>query len=487
MRHFWLLVAVCLLGAGLRFHALTQDVRFHADEAFFTAFAQQAVTQGDWMLPGPLDKSPLSIYASALSLHFVAAYENSLGVIDVDTRQGEFAARVPNTLAGIVIVALTAAVTRHIAGPAAALLAALLAACSPYLISFSPSAFTDVWMLALMLATLLATLRGRPGWAGALLALSIAAKQQGIFYLPLLWVLLRPRDWWRFGLALTVGVLLLFCWDALRPATSIFAVAAQNNAPGRLFAAPGEIIPRLRVWLGYAGWMLSAPSVTVGLVTVAGVALLWSRRKHPCIRRDEPPGRPYVANIIALYTLAYLIAHVIVAFNTYDRYLLPVVPQVIVLVALGVSRLSVQRGWVGVGLAVLLLPTALQSSALGIDLGRDHTPLDRPGEIIALAEHLNAKPTGTIVYNPWLGWEMGYYMGAWMDKRRVYYPSPAVLLRDATANPEAAPRYLIAPTSADLIPWVTGLREAGFRVRVDYQTPRYIAFRLLHPLAVSGV
>ena len=478
MRHFWLLVAVCLLGAGLRFHALTQDVRFHADEAFFTAFAQQAVTQGDWMLPGPLDKSPLSIYASALSLHVVAVYENALGVIDVDARQGEFAARVPNTFAGIVIVALAAAITRRIAGVPAALLAALLAACSPYLISFSPSAFTDVGMLVLMLAALLATLHGRPGRAGALLALSIAAKQQGIFYLPLLLVLLPPRVWWRFGLALTVGVSLLLLWDVLRPAASIFAVAAENNAPGRLFAAPGDIIPRLRVWLGYAAWMLGAPLVTLGLVLVAGVMLLGSYRHR------RSPG---VVNIIALYTFAYLAAHVIVAFNTYDRYLLPVVPLVIVLVAVGVSQMALRRRWVGIGLAALLLPTALQSSGLNIDLGRDHTPLDRPGEIIALAEYLNTRPTGTIVYNPWLGWEMGYYMGAWTDKRRVYYPAPAALLRDATANPEAAPRYLVAPTNADLTPWVTELRGAGFRVRVDYQTPRYIAFRLLHPSAASGV
>ncbi|MFN8371501.1 MAG: hypothetical protein U0694_01290 [Anaerolineae bacterium] len=51
------LPALLLLAAFLRFHALAQDVRFHADEALFATFARSsAALDGQWLFPGALDK-----------------------------------------------------------------------------------------------------------------------------------------------------------------------------------------------------------------------------------------------------------------------------------------------------------------------------------------------------------------------------------------------------------------------------------------------
>ena len=46
--------------------------------------------------------------------------------------------------------------------------------------------------------------------------------------------------------------------------------------------------------------------------------------------------------------------------------------------------------------------------------------------LMRLARHLNGKPVATVIYDPWLGWELGYYLGVWHDKRRVHYPDADV-------------------------------------------------------------
>ena len=102
---FFLLLLILLAGAAIQFHALVQDVRFYPDEALFSTFARNAALNGDWLLHGDLDKTPLSIYASALSMNFVAAQTRN-GVLDFDPRLGEFAARLPGALASIVLIAV---------------------------------------------------------------------------------------------------------------------------------------------------------------------------------------------------------------------------------------------------------------------------------------------------------------------------------------------------------------------------------------------
>jgi hypothetical protein len=69
-------------------------------------------------------------------------------------------------------------------------------------------------------------------------------------------------------------------------------------------------------------------------------------------------------------------------------------------------------------------------------------------------------------------------MGAWSDKRRVYYPSPQTLAESFAENPESAPRYFVfpdfssdsplwnasTPDTPPLEAWLEVLRDAGFTV-----------------------
>jgi hypothetical protein len=95
-----------------------------------------------------------------------------------------------------------------------------------------------------------------------------------------------------------------------------------------------------------------------------------------------------------------------------------------------------------------------------------------------LADFLNAKPLGAVVYDHWLGWELGYYLGEWTDKRRVYYPTPEALVSDALKLDDPAPRYFVAPTREPVAPWLDALRRAGYAVERVYQQQGFAVYEL---------
>jgi hypothetical protein len=470
-----------LIGAALRFHAVNQNVRFHPDEALFSTFARDAAVHGDWMLAGPLDKSPLTIYASALSMHFLSTFTNDLGVLDMTRETGEFAARIPNVFAGLVLIALIGLLARHSRTTPAwtTTLTIFLAGASPYLIVFAASAFTDTMMVMFGTASLL-TVSASSGWfAGMLLALSIASKQQGLVYLPLLLILIwqcqdRMERLRGFVIALIMGVILLLTWDALRPGTSIFVLASENNSPEHLLAAPGTWLRRIRLLLGYGGCFIGPPPLTWSLL---GLSAFYTVRE-----RDR------LDLILWLSVIGYFLAHCLLALNIYDRYLLPLSPIILMLSVRALIDFRATpwllRSVIG-GVVFVTLGTGLLASNWRIDLGRDHYPLDRAGEIIALADYLNQQPLGTILYNPWLGWELGYYLGPWSNKLRVHYPTPDALVLDALKNSDRAPRYFIAPTDRNVSTWLHALRGADFRVKEAYHSARYIVYKLTIPQEVS--
>jgi hypothetical protein len=112
------------------------------------------------------------------------------------------------------------------------------------------------------------------------------------------------------------------------------------------------------------------------------------------------------------------------------------------------------------------------------DFSEDHR--DYSGSL-ALANYLNSQSLGAVVYDHWLGWELGYYMGQWTDKRRVYYPTPEALVSDALLLDDPAPRYLVAPSAEPLAVWLDALRRAGFGVEQSYQRQGFVVYELLPP------
>jgi 4-amino-4-deoxy-L-arabinose transferase-like glycosyltransferase len=498
-------ILILLLASAIRFHALTWDARFHPDEALFATFARSAAVQGDWLLHSPLDKTPLSIYANALSMMLVGVKPLPNGVLTLDMHQGEFAARVPATFASILLVAVMYAAARTLyrrrGTSAAPLLAMLLTALSPLAVAFSATAFTDGLMLLCIALALWRGSAGRWLWAGIWLALGYACKQQALLYLPLLALLyfLPPRRplvpaviRLLLPLALTFGLLAL--WDNARgEVTGVWALALANNEPSRLVRSD-ELLPRLATWAGYAA-TLAAP-LTLPFALLALTAFINRLRTQP-LRRNT-----FADLLLVLYIVGYAGLHWLVALNIYDRYLLPLLPPILLLFARGLEwgwkcskgklqltawkSLSVygegfREGW----FATLLLCAfafclfaswrAVEGRAsVGGDRG-EHTGIDQ------LAAYLEGKPLGTIIYDHWLGWELGYYLGTWSDKRRVYYPDPDALAADARLQADPAPRYLPAPADQPVSPWLEALREAGFDVSLVYHEAGFVVYQLIPP------
>jgi len=195
--------------------------------------------------------------------------------------------------------------------------------------------------------------------------------------------------------------------------------------------------------------------------------------------------------LLLIYILAYLLVNWLVAFNIYPRYLLPLLVPTALLGARASlwlwdwlsKRLSPQEGIVIAGALLLTLASGAHSaseSRVGFsEDGRDYSG------ILALADTLNAQSLGAVIYDHWLGWEMGYYLGQWTDKRRVYYPTPEALVSDALKLHDPAPRYLIAPTDEPLDPWLEALKNGGFTTERVYLQQGFIVYRLTPPAGIG--
>jgi 4-amino-4-deoxy-L-arabinose transferase-like glycosyltransferase len=442
------------------------------------------------------------------------------------------------------------------------LLALLLISLSPFAIAFSATAFTDVFMTFWMLAALWMITLDRWGVAGICLALGFASKQPALFYLPLILAVgWRMYGWsWRrlsrFALALALGIALLLLWDLARNQPSIWQVSSgRENYPNRLIHAD-EVLPRLQIWLTYTGTMLGSGWLTGLLVMLAMLESFhhffsnhWFSRvgtRHsvsvPENLHSQAGGSetlPYapdvllplstqgrggrgvrITDFLILYILAYFFVHWWVAFNTFDRYLLPIVPLVAILAGQGVAygcwllatgleivRFHLYRRSMShpdeqeqnsplrthhssliphysyLIPVLLLCAFALSLTAFDASEGRiaGGGDLGKHDGIDILADYLNSKPVATVIYDHWLGWELGYYMGVWNNKRRVYYPTPEALARDALALDEIGARYFPVPAEVDASVWLTALREAGFGVAEVYRLERFVVYELMPP------
>jgi 4-amino-4-deoxy-L-arabinose transferase-like glycosyltransferase len=475
---------IVLAGAAIQIHALVQDVRFYPDEALFSTFARNAALDCDWLLHGSLDKTPLSIYTSALSMNFVAARVEN-GVLSFAARLGEFAARLPNALASIALTAIVYMLAQRLyRRTSISAWTAIFVAFSPYTAVYGATAFTDPLMLAFGALSLLLAARGRWFWSGLAMALAFASKQQALFLLPLAWALgwALDRLTWRrlaaFLAPLIASVAILIGWDALRAqATSLWALAAANNTPIGLIAGD-QVMQRLTDWLNYGRTLVGTPTIVLAVAMLIMIGSEARRKIQRTARLDL---------ILLAYIVGYLLINWLISFNIYPRYLLPVLIPAALLAARTViwlwawlrPRLSEQEGVVLAAALILTLAYSARSSSetrnqLSED-GNDYTG------ILALADKLNEQTLGAVVYDHWLGWELGYYMGQWTDKRRVYYPTPDALVADALKLADPAPRYFVAPVGQPTTPWLDALRTAGFGVSQFYEQQGFIVYRLIPP------
>lgn len=465
---------VVLLGLILRLNLLEEDSRFHPDEALFAAQARYLSETGDWLLRrADLDKPPLTFYVTALSFRL-------LGV-------SEFAARLPNALFSGLTVAVIYRLTQSLyRRPLVSLLAALLGAASPYLLAFAPTVFTDVqmtWWIAL--AALLAVRRRWAG-AGVCAALGVAAKTTAAWFIPLLVVLgvlhtTHSRDTWRatlahlsrFVLLLALGVSLLVLWDLARWPYGFLRLDYEHNHPDRLIRSD-ELWPRLQQWGHWLSHLMGAPALSGVL---AAIAIIWLAGQWRCLQRRDAA----LDWAIAGHSVAVLSGLWLIAFNTYDRYLLPLVPFLLIPAARALARAldavpgQRMRLAVSAGLLIILCCGTIPPLRGDAAVGGDRTTYEG---IDILAAYLNDELSSALVYDHWLGWQLAYYLGEHPAVTLRYMPQPEALADDISAC--GCRRYLAAPLTPQLAPWRDALARAGVSVQPIYLTPgeRFAVYQL---------
>ncbi len=469
------------LAAFLRLRALFAN-HFHADEALFASWARLIAVWRDPLLQTQLvDKPPLLFYSQALFYPLLGAVE--------------WAARLPNWIASLLLIPLVGIMAWHWYRDAkTAVLAAALIALSPLAIQFSATAFIDPLLTFLLLLAITFTSRSRPGWAGLLFGLAVTAKYQAFLFLPFILGLALMAGWrrrqaarWITGCA--APLLLLLIWELARSSQPVLWRHQMQNFGGVRLIWSWELWPRAAAWLQqgqylWGGWL------SAGLFLAALLAL-WRLRPS-----SEDKKTTAVSKLLLLFLAAYGLLHWLLAVPVWDRYLLPILPLTAILCARGWGLLAgwlaqslarrsgraASTRWITAGLImallVLLLPAAEKARNGRFPVGGQPDADQGASEVAAF---LADEPYGTVLYDHWYSWQWRYHL---FDKR-VYvswFPHAAALTADVAAfhSPEQA-RYIVLPAAAVSQPIQRALETAGFKLTPVFHSqanPGIILFQI---------
>lgn len=461
---------IVLLGFALR-AALLSANRFHPDESLYASFALKIADARDvWLSHEVVDKSPLAFYLGAAALNMLGAKAR------YNIFMSELALRLPALAASTVSIALAAACARKLHSAQAGLFAGLLLALSPLAISFGATLFMDALLSCALLASLLLVLRGHWAWSGCAFAAAYACKQSALVFAPLVLTLgvlvqlaapgpnSRGQHLRNWITPLLVVLAAVYFWDYVRAAPiGFWAQGYADNMPGR-FIRPAELLPRWQQLAGLGAAVTGAPALNALLLAYCIWLPLSSMRSNP------QPLQTTISMVILGFIVAYLAGHWLLAFNLYDRYLVPLAPLIIILLAQplaaaagllqGYGPARVMRAVAVAGTAVLLtlLPASLRASASGYALGGDHGAYDG---IEKVAAALRSAPTGSVLYDQWLDWQWKFYL----DHSPAYIgwvQGPQNLAADLRAFGASSPRYFVAPSWEPMAEMRSAITGAGF-------------------------
>jgi 4-amino-4-deoxy-L-arabinose transferase-like glycosyltransferase len=467
-------LAILALGLWLRW-GLNGVWRLGPDEALYSTWARHIADGSDvWLAAiAGVDKPPLFIYLTALSMHFYGITE--------------FATRFPAIISSAISIALTYVLSMQLySSRTIARLAALALALSPFAILYAPTGYADpLLVMWLMLAVVLA---GFDRWAlaGAAAALAVLTKQEAPVLLPLALIIGLPLARRRrapgsgktaawigvrllhFGLvcvALAAGVEML--WEAARPGQlSPFALGLAHYGGIGLVAA-GDMAPRLAAWWDEAlRYVFASPVLdALCLAGIPLVLLLGSRDRRQ-------------ADISLVVACVYaVLVRTVIDFQLWNRYMLAAVPFLCILLARSTdlvwggltARAPSAARWRPLTRLLALVPLLVVGALLigpvndaragRIPVGSDHgeyTGIDDAARFIR-----TSLPPGSVIYHSTLGWLFGYYLyGAHLDF--WWYPS-LTWLADTAAGRSEQSQYIVVPLQGDVaaIEQALGARGLG--------------------------
>ena len=392
----WLLGAIIILGAAIRFSTLDQQ-SFWLDEA--TTWGLVSHGLGHVLSTVPKSESTPPLYYVLLWL-----WSRLFGT-------GEVGLRSLSALCGTLTIPVMWAVGRRLASERIGLVAALVTAVNPLLFWYSQEARTYALLVLLSALSLLAFLRaleqpsaGRLVSWGAICALTILAHYFGAFIVAgeAVWLLVALR---RRGVLTVAGAATAFAPIVVVGAALVPLVIRQNDGRASFIStASGSLPYRLGQLVKQDilgdGQPWKALLLAIGLVLVAlALGLLATRASRP-----ERDGALMMAVIGAGgVVLAFVVAAVVTDyFDT--RNLLATWPALALVVAVGLGAARAGR-WGAVGLAglVLLSLVCIANVIRDSDFQRDNWR----GAVQALGEPTAARAVvadgvGAVTLKPYL-------------------------------------------------------------------------------------
>ncbi len=468
-----LLYGLVWFGTYFRIPALFAN-HYHADEALFSSWARLIAVWRDPLLASQLvDKPPLLFYLQAVFYPLMGAVE--------------WASRLPNLIASLLLVPIVAILSWRIyREPAVSLLAALFITISPVAIQVSATAYTDPLLITLLALALLfsAGEEPKPILCGFFFGLAVATKYQAWIYLPLLVGITWLANWnlrfWRRWLFGVLPILLAVAiWEFARSGAPVIWTNQLGNFGGLRLIYSWELVPRFSAWFGL--WQVSIGSPLLLGFFILGVILLLLNS----ITNHTRAGSFDL--LLIIYGLAYLMLHWLLAIPVWDRYLVPLIPLLAILFARSIvsfwhllrdrpngrSSLKLTHIWLRLAplltLAIIvLIQIPLASSARSGQQPFGGQPTADQGAW-QVAEYLAAEPYGTVLYDHWYSWHWQYHL---FDKG-VYvswFPHPTALTDDLAAfGDTAGARYIVLPDNDTALPVLRSIANAGFKLQEELQ------------------
>ena len=185
-----------------------------------------------------------------------------------------------------------------------------------------------------------------------------------------------------------------------------------------------------------------------------------------------------VERILTAFGLGYFAFHWLLATAVFDRYMLPFVTLLLLLLARSVT-LVVRALHLPNAAPLLLIFMLLWPNAAVARLGRWDVG-GMPGADLGtqtLTKFFADQPYGTVLYDHFYSWHARYYL---FDSRVyvAWMPHPDSLVADLNAHYDDS-RYLILPIDARAQPFEDALNEAGYGLETRLQSGEIVVLKIL--------